>query len=138
MSHAVAANTRGLVVRPPRPYLHPVNFFSRFSPFRATRDLRLYLAQRKRYELFAMFGAVVLTVLVIAGFVVDSRVEIPYQRHIIYVQSWPLDRSDKEIVTQQKVDMDKKAKEEAELQKALKERQAKFKKIDDALKRWGI
>ena len=109
-----------------------------FAPIRAIRDLRRYLAQRKRYELFGMFAAVVITTLVIAGFVADSRVEVPYQRHIIYVQSWPADRSDTEIKAQQKIDMTEDAKKRAELDKALKERQQKFKKIDDALNKWGI
>jgi len=116
-----------------------LHYFSRLNPFRAVRDLRRFLASRQRYEIFTLFGAAAVTWTIMWAFLIDSRsIEVPYQRNIIYVQSWPADRSDEAIKAQQSIDQVKKAEAIAAHEKRLKERQAKFKKIDDALRRWGI
>ncbi|MEI9850245.1 MAG: hypothetical protein WDN24_04500 [Sphingomonas sp.] len=116
-----------------------LKYFARFSPLRAVRDLRRFLASRQRYEIFTLFGAAAVTWTVMWAFVVDSKtIEVPYKRNIIYVQSWPLDRSDKEIHAQQKIDIVKKTKQEEELEKRRKQRQAEFKRVDDWLKSYGL
>lgn len=116
-----------------------LKYLSRFNPLRAVRDLRRFLASRQRYELFTLFGAAAITWTVMWAFVVDSdSIEVPYKRDIIYVESWPLDRSDQAIVAQQKVDQVKKTKAEAEFEARRKKRQAEFKKVDDWLTSWGI
>jgi hypothetical protein len=108
------------------------------SPLRAYRDLRLFLTQRHPHQLLFAFLAVALTALIVAGFYHDASIEQPYKRTIIYVEQWPLDRSEAEILAQQKIDMKKKAKKLAEIEAARKKRQAEFQRIDNALDAWGL
>lgn len=116
-----------------------LKYFSRLNPLRAVRDLRRFLASRQRYEIITLFAAAAVTWTMMWAFLIDSRsIEVPYKRNIIYVQSWPLDRSKAEIRAQQKIDQVKKSQAQADYEKRLKERQEKFKKVDDALRRWGI
>ena len=109
-----------------------------FSPLRAYRDLRLFLATRKRHELWFMALAAAITVLILSGFVADSRIEREYRPNIIYVESWPLTRTDEQIRAQQKIDQAKRNIEKAELEKRRKAKQAEFKKVDDWLTNHGF
>ena len=124
--------------RPPSYLGHAMSFLARFSPFRAVRDLRVFLSYRKPYELGFLALAVVLTTAIIAGLLHDSRVERPYQRNIVYAESWPLDRSDAEVRAQQKIDAPIEAKRKAEQERILAERRAVFKRYDDKLSKWGL
>lgn len=115
-----------------------MSYFARFSPVSAYRDLRLFLSYRKPYELGFLALALVVTTLVVAGFVHDSHAEKPYRKNIIYVQQWPADRSDAAIVAQQKIDQVIRHKEKAELERQQKELQAQYKRLDDKLKAMGL
>ncbi|OYY90384.1 MAG: hypothetical protein B7Y45_07085 [Sphingomonas sp. 28-66-16] len=115
-----------------------MSFLARISPIRAIADLRFFLSQRRPYELGFLALSIVVTTLLFAGFVHDSKVEKPYKRNIIYVEQWPASRTDAEIRAQQKIDSAAKAVADAELEKRQKKRQAEFKKIDDQLKALGI
>jgi hypothetical protein len=115
-----------------------MRYLTRFSPVGAIRDLRIFLAQRKPYELWFLMLAIVLTGLVLAAFVKDSSIVPEYRPNIIYVQQWKLDRTDAEISAQQKIDQAAKDKRMAELEKKRAERQASFKRIDDKLKSYGF
>ena len=115
-----------------------MQFFTRLSPIRAIRDLRLYLHQRQPHELGFLALAVVMTGLLLIGFMKDSRVERVYKPDIVYVQQWTLDRTDDQIRAQQKIDQAKKDKEQAELKRRQAETQAEFKRLDDKLERWGL
>jgi hypothetical protein len=110
-----------------------------FSVLRAWRDVRrLFLSRRKPYEIWFLLLAMVLTVAIILAFAHDSNIKRPYKENIIYVESWPLNRSEAEILAQQKVDAAKKAKEQAAIEKAEKERQAQFQRLDNTLSAWGM
>lgn len=113
-------------------------FFARFSPFRAIRDLRVFLSQRQPYELGFLALSIVVTTLLIAGFVKDSHIERPYKRDIIYVKSWRADRSIEEVRAQLAKDAPIEAAQRAEFERKQAERRAQFKRYDDALKKWGI
>ncbi len=124
---------------PPRPYLRPsMTFLKYISPPKALRDLRGYLATRKRHELWFMMLALVVTFGIIVVFVKDSHVPVPYKKNIIYVDSWPITRTEEEIRAKQKVDEAKRQEEEAAFLERQKKRQADFKKYDDWLKKHGI
>jgi len=110
-----------------------------FSVPRAYRDVkRLLLTRRKPYEIWFLLLAMVLTVAILLGFAHDSNIKVPYKENIIYVQSWPLNRSEAEILAQQKIDAAKKAKQQAAIEKAEKERQAQFQRLDNELSAWGM
>lgn len=115
-----------------------MTFFSRFAPVRAWRDFRNFLLSRQKYELAFLFVALLGTSAIIGLFLADSPPEVRPERQIIYVQSWPLNRTDAEIKAQQKIDSVEKAKQMDELQKLQKARQEQFKRVDDALRKWGI
>lgn len=115
-----------------------MRYFARFSPFRAIQDLRIFLSQRQSYELVFLFLSIVVTTLLIAGFIHDSHEERVYKREITYFQSWPLTRTDEEIRAQQKIDLPKELARKAEAERRAKERQEQFKRYDDALKKWGL
>ncbi|MBB5711208.1 hypothetical protein [Sphingomonas xinjiangensis] len=115
-----------------------MTFLRFFSPLRAIRDLRRYLATRPAYEIWFLMLAMVLTLVVIWAFVKDSNIPVPYKRNIIYVESWPADRSDEQIRAQQKIDQAKKHAQQAELEKKRRKRQEEFKRLDDRLEKWGI
>jgi hypothetical protein len=103
-------------------YLCAMGSFSRFSPVRAYRDLRLFLRGRQPYEL----GFLALAMLV-TGFLI-----------YVYVEQWPADRTDAQIVAQQKIDAPIKAARLAEQKKREEETRASFKRMDDKLKALGI
>lgn len=123
---------------PGRPIFAGMSFFTRFSPVRAIVDLRFFLSQRQPYELGFLALSIFIVGLLIAGFVHDSHEERPYKREIVYVQQWPLSRTDAEILAQQKIDGVKEARLRAEEEKRQKAIQAEFKKLDDRLKAYGI
>ncbi|HVI98115.1 MAG TPA: hypothetical protein VM657_03530 [Sphingomonas sp.] len=108
------------------------------SPFRAYRDLRLFMAQRHPHQLLFGFLSIALTALLIAGFYHDANIKKPYEKHIIYVEQWPANRSEAEILAQQKIDMKIKAKRMAEIEAAQEKRRATFQRIDNQLDAWGF
>lgn len=115
-----------------------VTYFSRFSPVRAIRDLRFFLAQRQRHELIFLFLSIFITAMLLAGFYVDSRVERVYKRDIQYFDSWSLNRTDAEIVAKQKVDQAAREKRLAKIRAKELERQRSFQRLDKSLERWGL
>ena len=115
-----------------------MQFFARFSPIRAVQDLRLFLSLRQPHELAFLFLSIVITTLLIAGFVKDSRVERPFKRDIQYFSSWPADRSDAQIKLDQIRDMALKTKTDATLEKRQADLKASFKRVDDKMTQWGL
>lgn len=93
----------------------------------ALRDLRAFFATRQPHQFVFAAISIALPILIIAGFVHDSRVDPPPPQ-MYFIPSWPADRSDADIIAQQKID-------EAEKQKALAAKQADYKRLAD---RFGI
>ncbi len=91
---------------------------SRFAS--AWRDLRGFLATRQRHQYVFATLSVGICVLLVAGFYHDSKFPVP--ERIVYVQNWPANRTDAEIIAQQKV-------ERIQKQKALAERQAAYRRL---------
>jgi hypothetical protein len=113
--------------------------FSRYNPLTGINDLRRFLASRQKHELIFAFLSVFVTVTILVGFYLDSGdLKKPWQRDITYVESWPLNRTDAEIIAAQKADMKNRAIREAAEKKRQEENRKSLKKIDDALTRWGF
>lgn len=133
----------GLAWRSPRAYLGDMasqplvlggGYLGRLNPVRALRDLRLYLHARKPHEIGFLFLSAAICSVVVSVFVIDSHLEAPYvPPTIIYVQSWRADRTDAQIMVQQKIDESKKKAEDAKLKKLQDQRQAEMKRFND---RW--
>ncbi|ODU20073.1 MAG: hypothetical protein ABS87_12285 [Sphingomonas sp. SCN 67-18] len=108
------------------------------SPLGALRDLRRFLASRERHELVFAFLAVLVTCTLIVGFILDNNMKKPYKRDIVYFENWTENRTDAEIVAQQKIDQARREVEEAKLEAARAKRRAEFKRLDDKLNKLGI
>ena len=116
-----------------------MSYFARFSPVRAVADLRRFLSYRQPHELWFGILAIVVTAVILLGFVHDSRGQRPVRpQNIIYVQQWPLSRTDKEIIAQQKIDQVQRDKDAAELRARQEKVRQQFKRMDDQLKSYGL
>lgn len=94
----------GLATRRPPSYLAPMRYFDRFQPRSAWADLRYFMWHEQPYRWVFLLASILLTGLTLMAFWADSRFEPEYKREIIYVEQWPLSRTDKQIIAQQKVD----------------------------------
>jgi hypothetical protein len=112
---------------------------SRYNPISGINDLRRFLASRQKHELVFAFLSVVVTVVIITVFYLDSGdLKKEWKRDIQYVESWPSDRTDAEIIAAQKADMKTRAIREAAEKKRVDDHRKSLKRIDDALTRWGF
>jgi hypothetical protein len=101
------------------------------SPRALWADLRAFASERRPHHWVAAGLAIAMPVAIIFLFVLDGRTNILPGPQLIYVESWPANRSDEEIKAQQKID-------QAARDKANKERQEQFKRLDDKLERLGL
>ena len=96
------------------------------SPRAALADIRAYWSHRNRDHIIGASLAVLVTIILLILFFVDSKINTAPQRTVQYVESWPADRSDAEIIAQQK-------KEKADYDRRVKERQEEFRKLEKTL-----
>jgi hypothetical protein len=115
-----------------------MRYLSRFSPVRAYRDLRFFLATRQPHEMWFLVAAMAITGFLIYAFAKDSHFEPVYRPQITYVEQWPLSRTDAEIRAQQAIDEPIKQRRLKAEREAREARQREFKKVDDAMERWGL
>lgn len=115
-----------------------MSYFARFSPVRAYRDLRQFLVQRERHELWFLLAAIAITGFFIYGFIHDSYEEPVYRPNIIYVQQWRADRTDEEVRAQQVKDRPAEEARKAAIAKQQAETRAEFQRLDDKLKKYGL
>ncbi|WBO22647.1 hypothetical protein [Sphingomonas abietis] len=109
---------------------------SSFSPFKPPsprrlaagfEDLRLFLGTRGRADYVIAILAAGITAFTIFAFWHDSR--FPAQQQIIFVHNWRADRTDAEIIAEQK-------KDRIERDQANAERRAFFQKAQKATSGW--
>jgi hypothetical protein len=96
------------------------------SPRAAFADLRSFLRQRSREQVIGASLAVLVTTIILIHFFVDSKINTAPPPQIIYVEQWNANRTDAEIIAEQKLD-------QAERDAALKARQEQFKKLENRL-----
>jgi hypothetical protein len=120
------------------PILVPMNFFRRISPIRAFADLYRFLRQRRRHEIVFLVLSFSLTWGMFTAFMIDTRIVRPYKRDIVYVEQWRADRTDAEIIAQQKLDLPKEKAALAAQAKADAQRRLAFKHMNDQLKAVGL
>ena len=111
------------------PYLRPMPWFPRpVGPRAAFADLRAFMRQRSREQQIGAALAILVTIIIVILFLVDSKINTAPPPQIVYVEQWSVNRTDAEIAAEQK-------KDQAEREAALKERQEQFKKLE---KRFGM
>lgn len=110
-----------------------MRYFDRIQPRGAWGDLRYFFWHQQPYRWVFLILSVMVTVGTLAAFWVDSRFEPEYHRSIVYVEQWPLTRTDKEIIAQQKVDAVIKARRQAAEERELAARRAAFQRMKDKM-----
>jgi hypothetical protein len=96
------------------------------------RDLRVFLAGTPRYKLVFATLAVAVTSLIVTGMIIESWWGIePEGVQIVYAEDFLANRTDDQIIAQQKIDQKVR-------DKAAAEKRAAFKRLDDALTSHGL
>ena len=101
------------------------------SPRALWADLRAFASERRPHQWIAAALAVTIPLAIIFVFDLDGRTNIAPGPQLIYVESWPANRTDEQIKAEQKID-------QAARDKAKKERQEQFQKLDEKLERLGL
>lgn len=101
-------------------------FPSPVSPRAAIADLRAFLRHREREHWIGAALAVLVTIIIIIEFLVDSKINTAPPPRVVYVEQWKADRTDAEIIADQK-------KDQAAKEAARKERQRQFQKLEKQL-----
>jgi hypothetical protein len=98
------------------------------SPRAAFADLRNFVRQRSREQVIGAALALLVTAIIVIEFIVDAKINTAPPPQVVYVEQWPANRTDAEIIADQK-------KDQAEREAALKARQEQFQKLEN---RFGL
>ncbi len=96
------------------------------SPRALIADLRAFARQRSRVQWIAALVAVLMPVVIIAGFIKDAKTNIAPGEQIIFVESWSGNRTDAEIKADQAKHLKEQEAQKAERQRQFKELERKF------------
>ena len=129
---------RGWHPAPPATIFAGMTFLRSIAPLGAFQDLKLFLGQRRKHEVVFLALSLAITYLIIFYMIKDSKIERDNRPVIIYVQQWPANRTDAQIIAQQKIDGVEQTKREEAAKKREADNQAAWKRIDDGLKKYGI
>ena len=95
-------------------------------PSAALKDLLAFLRQRSREQVIGAILAVLVTIIIVIIFLVDSKINTAPPPQPIYVEIYPANRTDAEIIADQK-------KDQAEKEAAAKEKQRQFQELEKRL-----
>ena len=110
-----------------RPIFQPMSVFPRpVGPRAAISDLLAVFRNSSREQRIAGGLALLITAIIVFEFFIDSKVNTAPPPTIIYVDQWNANRTDAEIVAQQK-------KDQAARDAAKKARQREFQKLEKQL-----
>jgi len=96
------------------------------SPRAAFRDLAAFMRQRSREQVIAASLSLLVTAIIVIEFIVDAKIGTAPPPTITYIELYPSNRTDAEIIAQQ-------IKDQAAKDAAIKERQRQFKKLENQL-----
>jgi hypothetical protein len=95
-------------------------------PSVALRDLMAFLRQRSRDQVIPACLAVLVTAIIVIVFLVDSKINTAPPPQIIYVENYAANRTDADIIADQK-------KDQAAREAAAKEKQRQFQQLEKRL-----
>jgi hypothetical protein len=93
------------------------------SPRTAFRDLAAFVRQREREHVIGAALALLVTMIIVIEFVVDAQIGTKPPPQVVVVDLYPSNRTDAQIIADQKKDM-------AEKIAAQKEKQRQFQKLE--------
>jgi len=109
------------------PIFAAMSWFPRpVSPRAAFVDLRSFMRQRSREQVIAAALSFLVTLIIVIVFLVDSKFNTAPPPRVVYAELWKSDRTDAEIIAQQK-------KDQANLEAARKAQQEDYKKLEKRL-----
>jgi hypothetical protein len=94
-------------------------------------DIRAFTRERSRHQWIAAGIAVAMPLTIIFMFLYDGTHGVQPGPQIIYVESWPANRTDAQIKADQK-------KDQVRRQTAIRERQRAYQRLNKALGRFGV
>lgn len=94
------------------------------SPRAAFADLKAFMRQRSREQVIGASLALLVTAIIVIEFVVDAKMGTAPPPQVTYVDLYSSNRTDAEIVAEQK-------KDQAARDAAAKERQRQFQKLEN-------
>jgi flagellar biosynthesis/type III secretory pathway M-ring protein FliF/YscJ len=96
------------------------------TPSAAFADLRAFMRQRSREQKIGAALSLLVTLVIVIVFFVDSKINTAPPPYIVYVDSWSAKRTDAEIIAQQK-------KDQALVEAARIEKQKQFQALENQL-----
>jgi hypothetical protein len=96
------------------------------TPSAALRDLAAFMRQRSREQVIGGALAILVTAIIVIEFLVDAKIGTAPPPQVVEVELYPSNRTDAQIIADQK-------KDQAEKDAALKERQRQFQKLENQL-----
>jgi len=96
------------------------------TPTAAFRDLAAFMRQRSREQVIGASLALLVTAIIVIEFVVDAKIGTAPPPQVVEVQLYPSNRTDADIIADQK-------KDQAAKEAAQKERQRQFQKLENQL-----
>ncbi len=96
------------------------------GPRAAFADLRAFIRQREREHWIRGALAVLVTIIIIVEFFVDSKINTAPPPRVVYVQTYAAERSDADIVASQKRDQAKRKADKKEHQRQMQELQERL------------
>lgn len=101
------------------------------SPGVVWNDLRAFMRDRPRHQWVAGTLAVMIPLTILLGFYLESYMRAQPRSQVVYINSWPADRSDEEIRARQQADVER--------ERAIQEeRQRQFQRLEKQARRLGI
>jgi hypothetical protein len=96
------------------------------SPAAAFRDLAAFMRHRTREQVIGASLALLVTAIIVIEFIVDAKMGTAPPPQIVYADLYSSNRTDAEIIAEQK-------KDQAAKDAAIKERQRQFQKLENQL-----
>lgn len=94
------------------------------GPRAAIKDLSAFMRQRSREQVIGLTLAILVTAILVIEFLVDSKINTAPPPQVIYVESYSANRTDADIIADQK-------KDQAERRAVQAERQRQFQKLEN-------
>jgi hypothetical protein len=96
------------------------------SPTAVFRDFLAFIRHREREHVLGAIMAFLVTLIIVLIFLIDPKVNTAPPEQVTYVELYPSNRTDAQIIADQKKDA-------AALQAAKKEKQRQFKELEKQL-----
>jgi len=121
------AIARGWQSAAPRPIFADMAIFPpTFGPRAALADLKAFLRQRSQEQVIAACLAVLITIIILIIFLVDSQINTAPPPEVVYVESYGPDRTDADIKADQKKASEERRRQEEAKRKQFQELEKKF------------